>query len=304
MCRLMVVVVASVVIWIGPATLLMADVNADEITKILNEWKPTADQKSRLSVVLLRATDTDDGGIGTVRSVLGDSGVKNAAVIFDVLRDMDVARREKLLVGLLLSTPALDESMRNSCAYLLEATTHKCSSDLLFDTVKTAEKPDDITIIVAIAFAETRKAELEQLALKWSKTILKETGGEADQAVQQSLIRLLGLVGKQACYETVLRYLDVAWEADAPTVLLAVEVLGKGKFVQSFSRLKEIARKRDPADTHVRIGALRSLAEIAKPSQVDELIGIARSIYGSGTPFPEEAKRALDEVIKRLQEAR
>jgi hypothetical protein len=244
----------------------------------------------------------EDGGVAVTRRVLGDPEQKNSAVVFDALREVAAPQRERLLVGLLTCVPEPSEGIRSCCAYPLAATTRRCGSEDLFRQVKGVERPDEMTIVIAGAFAESRKAEAQSLAIMWADTLIKPNEGEEGEGLRHSLVELLCLVKTDACNAALLRYLDRFWEDGLVcTVQKAVESLAAAKYSPSFNRLKVIARERDGIDEHVRVAALRGVVEMARPEQADELIAIAMSISKSLDPMPEESQHAVDEILAKLR---
>lgn len=295
-------VIAGLMLFCGAAAPAATGATSDELTRLLNEWKPTDAQKSQLKSLMLQAVVAEDGGGAVMQRVLGNPKQKNSAAVFDALREVAAPQREKLLVGLLTCVPELSQDIRSSCAFHLAATTRRCGSENLFKRVKGVGRPDDTTIWIVQAFVESRKAEVQSLAIKWADTLIKPNPGEEGEGLHDMLVELLGLVKTDACNAALLRYLDMCWTDDpARTVLAAVESLAACKYSPSFNRLKVIARERDSADSHVCLAALRGVAEMAQPQQADELIAIAISLSKSLDPMPEVSQHAVDEILARLR---
>ncbi|MCX5653727.1 MAG: hypothetical protein NTY65_03640 [Planctomycetota bacterium] len=295
-------VIAGLMLLCGCGTPAATGARYDELAGLLNEWKSTDAQKSRLKSLLSQAVAAEDGGVAVMQRVLGNPRQENSAAVFDALREVAAPQREKLLVGLLTCVPELSQDIRSSCAIHLAATTRRCGSENLFKRVKGVGRPDDTTIWIVQAFVESRKAEVQSLAIMWADTLIKPNEGEEGEGLHDSLVELLGLVKTDACNAALLRYLDRCWEDDlACIVLKAVESLAAAKYSPSFNRLKVVARERDGIDEHVRVAALRGVAEMARPEQADELIAIALSISNSLDPMPEESQHAVDEILARLR---
>jgi len=295
-------VIVGLLLLCGGAAPAATDATSDELTRILNEWKPTDAQKSQLKSLMSQVVAAEDGGVAVMQRILGNPRQKNSGVVFDTLREVAAPQREKLLVGLLTCVPELSQDIRSSCAFHLAATTRRCGSEDLFKRVKGIGSPDETAIALAGAFAESRKAEVQSLAIKWADTLIKPNEGEEDGSLHDMLVELLGLVKTDACNAALLRYLDMCWEGDmACTVLKAVESLATCKYSPSFNRLKVIAQERDPLDIHVRLAALRGVAEMAQPQQADELIAISISISKSVDPMPAESQHSLDRILARLR---
>lgn len=215
-----------------------------------------------------------------IKRVLEQS--QNSSVVLQALNEFDVPSAEKIYEELLL-TSSLDSNIRLTVALFLSSITQDSENNELFETMKD-ESNLDIAIPLAHAFVNSKKAELQNVALLWAHDLQTREFSQHNQELERSLHSLLAKIGTPETFAEILKNLKKGGGTTA-YLMEAIQYLGEASYKPAYNYCKQRAEDEDE-DCPVRVEALKAMANMFPRAKAQEIIAIAEQIKASSSFYP------------------
>lgn len=213
--------------------------------------------------------------------------------LHEALARSDAERAAKIFGSLLKNPPDLPYDSRlgvqRATAYSLAQLTEANQDDQLFAMLR-RQSDLQLKIFLARSFSASRRSEVQDLAIAWSRQLDAAVKQEAEQArddplwsqkqlgLRQDLNQLLSRIGTAASLAELLASLQ-QYVGYSPTWLVkgGIDLLGAERFRPAYSLMRRVALDGEE-ELVTRTAALKAMARLYPPDKEQDVARVARQL--------------------------